>query len=202
MKRLAPLLLLVVLLNVAKAQSVRENLFYVTPELNLGNYIGIGVDLNYLIKEEYSVKAGYTINRRKPVTQPKDFTHGDIPSLSLLSSNDPRQYFDNFQVEFGKIYYLDKKRRIRTNFAVGIGYTRMSEPINWLRNGNLVTSSFSWDVKKTNGFSIILNPKIEFPLSRYYGFTFSLMLIANKEMAYFGIGVGQMIGKLKSKIKS
>ena len=49
------------------------------------------------------------------------------------------------------------------------------------------------------GTFMILNPKIEFPFSRFYGLTLSPLFQINKDRTYIGIGVGQMIGLLRKR---
>jgi hypothetical protein len=45
--------------------------------------------------------------------------------------------------------------------------------------------------------SLIINPKIEFPLTNFIGLSVSPMIQLNKDRTYYGIGFGTMLGKLK-----
>ena len=47
---------------------------------------------------------------------------------------------------------------------------------------------------KKNRISLIINLKIEFPLTRFYGLTISPMIQINKSRTYFGIGIVYMFG--------
>ena len=185
--------------NFANAQFAKNNAVYATGELNVGNYFGMDLNLNYVLKEKYSFKVGYTGNLRKPQSQPEDFTSG-LTGIFTLGLNNPVDLFENFGASIGRIYKIDQQGNIRVNFSLGVGYTIYTEPGNWQKiNTNIVsvTKNYSYDDVEHKAVSLILNPKIEFPITRYYGFTISPMLQINKERTYFGIGLGSMIGLLK-----
>ncbi|MFD2892676.1 hypothetical protein ACFS5J_11710 [Flavobacterium chuncheonense] len=185
--------------NFSIAQFEENNAVYYTGELNIGNYIGIDFNLNYVYKEKYSFKFGYTGNLRKPKTQPKDYTSGLIGALFFGFEN-PYDYLENYQLGFGKICKINKAGTIRLNTSVGLGYTIIREPVNWERNENsFLVENYNWNYEKHNTISLIINPKIEFPFSRFYGLTISPMTQINKDRIYFGIGIGQMIGLLRNK---
>ena len=62
-----------------------------------------------------------------------------------------------------------------------------------------LTENYTWNYKTHNTLSLIINPKIEFPFTRFYGLTISPMLQINKDRTYVGIGIGQMIGLLRNR---
>lgn len=75
-----------------------------------------------------------------------------------------------------------------------------TEPENWKKINNKtvsVTKNYSYDDVEYQAVSLIVNPKIEFPITRYFGFTVSPMLQKSKDRTYFGIGLGSMIGILR-----
>lgn len=81
--------------NFANAQFAENNAVYATVELNLGNYFGTDLNLNYVLKEKYSFKVGYNGNFRKPKSQPEDFTSG-ITGILIFGLNSPVDVFENF----------------------------------------------------------------------------------------------------------
>lgn len=185
--------------NFANAQFAKNNAMYATNELNLGNYFGVDLNLNYVLKEKYSFKLGYTGNLRKPKSQPKDFTSG-LTGIFLFGLNSPVDKFENFGASVGRIYKINQTGNIRINFSLGMGYTIYTEPENWEKiNDNTVflTNNYSYNNVEHKAISLIINPKIEFPITRYFGFTISPMLQINKNRTYFGIGLGSMIGLLR-----
>ncbi len=178
------------------AQIRDENLVYVTAEFNIGNYKGFDLNLNMIDKKNYSYKIGILLNIRKPKSQPDDYTSG-AASVFLLGLGDPYDSFVSYQISFGKIYNLNEMETIRVNVSAGLAYTKIREPENWQYTGGFLDENYTWNYKKNQEISLIINPKIEFPFIKYYGLTLSPMLQINKKRTYFGIGIGKMIGLLK-----
>lgn len=186
-------------INIANAQFDENNAIYFTGELNLGNYVGFDINLNYVHKEKHSFKIGYTGNIRKPKSQPEDYSSG-LTGILLFGLADPYDQLENYQVGFGRIYKINRSGTIRANVSIGIGYTVIWEPGNWKRvNNGFLAENYTWNYRKYNTVSLIINPKIEFPFTRFYGLTISPMLQINKDSTYFGIGIGGMIGLLRKR---
>ena len=199
MKQILTIVLFSMSINLSYAQFDKNNALYSTGELNIGNYIGIDANLNYIYKEKYSFKIGYTGNIRKPNSQPENYRSG-LTGLLSFGLADPYDQLENYHVAFGKIYNLNKSGTIRANVSLGLGYTTIREPENWeLINDAFLTENYTWNYKKYNAVSIIINPKIEFPFTRFYGLTISPMCQISKDRSYFGIGIGQMIGLLRTR---
>ena len=193
------LLLFLFSIITANAQFDENNAIYSSGELNLGNYIGVDINLNYVYKEQYSFKIGYTGNIRTPKSKPENYTSG-LSGLLLFGLTNPYDQFENYQIGFGKIYNLNITGTIRANLSLGLGYTTIREPENWQMIDNaFLSENYTWNYRKHNTVSLIINPKIEFPFTRFYGLTISPMLQINKDRTYFGIGIGQMIGLLRKR---
>jgi len=180
------------------AQFAENNAIYFSQELNFGNYIGLNADLNYVYKERFSFKIGYNGNIRKPKSQPDDYSSGLVKGI-LLGLENPYDQMENYQIAVGKIGRLNKSGTIRINFLVGIGYTIIREPENWqkIESKSLIAENYTWNYKRDNTASLIINPKIEFPLTSFFGLTVSPMLEVNKYSVYYGVGIGTMLGLLK-----
>lgn len=198
-KTLILLLIIFASVNIANAQFAKNNALYATGELNMGNYYGTDLNLNYVLNEKYSFKLGYTGNLRKPKTLPEDFSTG-VTGILVWGLNHPMDNFENYGASVGRIYKLNQSGTIRVNLSLGIGYSVITEPENWEKiDNNLVhlQKNYSYDNVEHKAVSLIVNPKIEFPITRFFGFTISPMLQINKERTYFGVGIGTMIGLLK-----
>ncbi len=176
-----------------------KNAIYTAAELNMGNYFGVDLSLNYVYKEKYSFKLAYTANIRTPKSQPDDYTSGLLGVMFFGLAN-PYDQFENYQIGVGKIYKLNPSGTIRLNLKVGLGYSVITEPVNWSEvNNSFLRENYTWNNQKYDTVSVIVNPKIEFPFTRFYGFTLSPMAQITKNRAYCGIGIGQMIGLLRSR---
>lgn len=199
-KRTILLFLFIFSINSIKAQFDENNAIYYSDGLNLGNYFAVDLNLNYVYKEKYSLKIGYISNMRKPKSRPVDYSSGFVKAL-LFGSVNPQDQMENYQFALGKVYSLNEKGTIRLNLSAGLGYTVIKEPENWqkIEEASYLAENYTWNYKRQNTISLIINPRIEFPFTKVYGLTISPMVQINKDRTYFGIGVGEMIGLLRNR---
>lgn len=174
---------------------------YLGSELHIGNYIGLDLNLNYVHLEKYSFRIAYSGNIRKANSLPPDYSSGMIGAM-LFGLATPVDQMENLQIGLGRIYGLNETRSIRANISLGLGYTTIREPKNWhATRSSFLVENYSWNYDKYNTLSLIINPKIEFAFNRFYGFTISPMLQLSKDRTYFGVGIGQIMGLVRNKIK-
>lgn len=202
MKEILILLFIFVGINTASAQFAENNAIYLSGEVGGGNYFNGDINLNYVYKENYSIKIGVSGNLRKAVSQPGDLRSSLTESVFTFGLTNPKDQLDTYSVSLGKVVNLNKSRNIRANLMFGVGYTTITEPENYEKVevsiiGGMVMGNYTWDYGKRHGISFIINPKIEFPITRYWGLTVSPMVQLNKDRTYFGIGIGSMIGLLR-----
>lgn len=199
-KRTILLFLLMLSINSMKAQTAENKAIYYSDGLNFGNYVGADLNLNYIYREKYSFKIGYIYDIRKSKSRPADYSSGLVKAL-LLGAKTPHDQMESYQIALGKVYRFNEDRFTRIVLSVGLGYTVIEEPDNWqkIEDASLFAENYTWDYKKQNTISLIINPRIEFPFTNIYGLAISPILLINKERTYIGIGVGQMIGLLRKR---
>lgn len=185
------LTLLAWLPSTAQKKQKEKSKYYVSSEVGAGNYMTYGVDLNYVIKDKYTFKLGYSGFVRNSKALPADLT-------SAIST--PRDIMNTLQFMVGHAIYLSPtNKKNRVNLAAGIGYTSIDKPTNW-EAVNLVKSgpnkTYMYDTSFEQEASLIIQPKIEFLIERYFGFTVSPTLQISESETYIGIGFGSMIGNL------
>jgi len=200
MKKILLLFIVILSINSVNAQFSENNAIYQTSEITVGNYLGVDVHANYVLKEKYSFKIGYSAFFRKAKSAPEYYNSGLIGLLTFGLAN-PYDQMENFQILAGRIYPLNRKGTIRVNLSLGLGFTIIREPTNWepLGGSLFIAPNYSYDYNEYNTLGIIINPKIEFPITRFYGLSLSPMIQINKDRTYIGIGIGQMIGLLRKK---
>lgn len=183
------LILFFISIQFTNAQVTKNNKLYASSELSIGNYLGVDVNLNMITKKNYIFKVGFTGNIRGSRSTPSDYDSGFT-----------EDYFNSFQIGFGKLYNigkienLDENGIVRANISFGLGITTLKERVNWRLNNN---SYYISDNERIRTISLIINPKIEFPFKNFFGLTISPMIQINKYRTYFGIGIGQMIGLVR-----
>jgi hypothetical protein len=186
----------------AFGQQEQQNLVYANLGLNLGNYVGVEAELNYIPNGKYSFKMGYSGNIRKPISEPADYTSG-LTGVLLLGLANPFDQMEQIYLGAGRVWVLNPSGTIRLNAGIGLGFTIIREPGNWQRvQDNFLVENYTWEYNRYNTFSLIFNPKIEFPITRFYGLFAAPFVQLNKDRTFFGISIGHMIGVLRSKEQS
>ncbi len=200
MKQNFILLSLLLSFNLINAQFHQNHAIYQSSEITIGNYLGVNVNANYVLKETYSFKIGYSRLIRLPQAAPENYSSGLVGLLTFGMAN-PYDQMQNIQIMAGKVYKMNKKGTIRANLSLGLGFTIITEPTNWqpTETGSFLGPNYTYDYGEYNTISLIINPKIEFPFTRYYGLELSPMLQINKDRTYIGLGIGHMIGLLRGK---
>ncbi|PKL86575.1 MAG: hypothetical protein CVV22_00340 [Ignavibacteriae bacterium HGW-Ignavibacteriae-1] len=193
MKQTILLFIVFISINTANARFSDNHAFYLTGEFNIGNYVGIDFNLNYVYQELYALKIGYSGNVRTPKYRPVDYHPG-------LLSFGPLDYLSNYQITVGKLYKFNDKGTIRANISVGLGYTTITEPTNWQgAYSGWFSSNYTSDYYEYNTVSLIINPKIEFPTFTTFGPTITGMIQINKDRVFYGLGIGFMLGVLRKE---
>lgn len=199
MSRIIILVVFVLNFNWAFAQLELTHSIYTKAALVYGNYNGYDLNLYYAYKEKWSFNLGYTFVLRSPISQPQDFKH-EISRIFSHLAHEPSDIFKNFQLGVGQIFKLNEDGTIRLNVLIGLGYTIISEPSNWKRVMNsFLARNYTWQNRSIHTVSLIFNPSIEFPFSRFLGLTITPKIMINKERMYIGIGIGKMLGILRKK---
>ena len=204
MKRIIPIFILLLFFLKLNAQFSEKNAIYLTGGLNGGNFWGMNLNLNYILNNNYSFQAGISGLFREPKSKPDDFTSG-LTGLFTLGLSNWLYYdeMDNYQILVGKIYKSNNSGTTRFNIAGGIGYTYLTEATNWKRvTDYTIGENYTYDIVKHGTISLIINPKVEFPFTRYFGIILSPMLQINKDRTYIGLGIGAMLGLLREKKNS
>jgi hypothetical protein len=111
--------------------------------------------------------------------------------------NTPSDNFQSIYLAFGYIGRLNQKGTARVNLSAGIGYVMTREPVNWQKTDGFLVENYTWDYEKNRAVSLVINPKFEFPFSRYWGLSISPMLQMYEGGTYFVVGVGHIFGLLR-----
>lgn len=115
----------------ANAQFLKNNALYLSSELGSGSFYGGGADLNYVLKDKYSFKLGFSGGMRRAKTRPEDYSEGILTSIFTLGMTKPKDMIEGFGLSAGRIYKLNQSGTIRLNMSLGVYYTTITEPENW-----------------------------------------------------------------------
>jgi len=171
------------------SQERKKSKYYVSSEVGAGNYMTYGVDLNYILSDKYTFRLGYTGHIRNSKSTPHDLT---------TSISTPHDIMNTLQFMVGHAIYLSPHtKNSRINLAAGIGYTSIDKPIHWELVDTHTKNTYIYDTQVEQEASLIIQPKIEFLIERYFGFTVSPTIQISENETYIGIGFGSMLGNIK-----
>ncbi|NOR73944.1 MAG: hypothetical protein GQ525_02170 [Draconibacterium sp.] len=176
----------------------KKHYLYTTGDVVIGNYKGGDLGINYIYNNEYSITFGFSATSKESASFPSHFlksTENEIPA----NFNIPNENLENFHFMIGRVFNLDSKERVRIILQGGPGISTIKEPIfGDISDGNLYNPNNNIGFQKKKKLSLIINPKIEFPIAYLVGFSIGPMLIHNDEKTFFGIGIGFMYGIINS----
>jgi hypothetical protein len=156
------------------------------------------INLNYILNEKITFRAGYSNSSRIARTLPDDYEMG-LLGLFALGLNTPHDFMQNIQFEAGWVWNLNEKGTARFNACAGLAYTKIERPTNWEKVDTYMGSNYTWDYEFLHKVSLVIHPRFEFPLIRYFGLSINPMLQTNRDMTFFGVGVGVMFGLLTKR---
>lgn len=174
--------------SLAKEKDFDKSKYYISSEVGAGTYMSYGIDLNYILKNKYTFKVGYNGFIRNSKTVPKEATN-------IIST--PHDIMNTLQFMLGHAIYFTENKKTRMNLSAGVGYTAIDKPADWQTTNIGQTESYMYDVDKTKETSLIIQPKFEFVVEKYFGFTISPTLQISSNETYFGVGIGSMLGSIR-----
>jgi hypothetical protein len=192
-----PLLLILLFTSLQLSAQQPRNKFYASNEITIGNYKGFDMNFNFINKRDQTLKIGYSCVLRKSANTPENFSNG-LNGLFSFGLSNPLQRIETFQVSVGKILPGKHIDSPRWNLTAGLGYTTISTPTDWQPNHTgLLAPNYTYDFSKQRTISVILSPKIEFPIFGIYGFSLSSLVKVSPKSFYAGIGFGSLFGRVR-----
>ena len=105
---------------------------------------------------------------------------------------------------YGKVFFYKNHYKVRYTLKGGIALGDAMTPTNY-RSINLGTYSYNfgpdynYSYHTVFNYGIVLNPTIELPISRGFGFSFGAFSIINPISSSVGLEANLLIGKLRNK---
>jgi len=172
--------------------SQRKKALYLSSELEIGNYLGAGIDLNYLHKDKYSFSIGAQGQLSVPTNTPKDYDNSDdLPFANLKSVG-------TIRVLMGRVFNLSSKRLTRLNLQIGVSLNTIEKPTDWIRTEKTAEGyKYKYRNDKDKSMGFVISPSIEFPLFNLVGFKVAPKVHFTKGEIFAGVGFGVLLGDLK-----
>lgn len=104
-KKIITIILLWSISQSVSAQFLGEDSIYFSADINSGTFFGSDININYINKNDYTFKLGFSANIRASKSTPSDYKSG-ITDILLLGLTSPHDIVLNYQCYIGKIYYF------------------------------------------------------------------------------------------------
>ncbi len=167
--------------------------------VGIGNFeFGEIIALNIIFGHNNIITLGACGNLRNPVGMPSDYTYTSNNGFRLFNPrpNDyPVQYMIARGLMYGKVLYTGSPN-VRFILKGGLTYVKEQSYINFKYSGGNPNYTCTKEDKSVIGF--VVNPTLELPLSRHFGFNISLYGNINSAASVFSINGGMIFGKLRN----
>ncbi len=185
------LIYLCTLLHPAMAQA-KKLFIYGELGIGLGNFSGGKFALNTIFDNNI-ITAGFWPDFRRSPQCPADY--------SSLFSNSVSQTITTFGLLYGKVLYTHNNA-VRYTFKGGIGGCRVVSPSNFVRQYNTwFGPNYSFERREETSVPLILNPSMELPYSRGFGFNFGIYGNVNLISPSVAVEANMIFGYLRKRHK-
>lgn len=199
MKRLITFVFFCFIINIAFAQWSykfrnqwrNDHLLYAQGGMMVGNSNGGNLGLSFVYNSKYSIQVGFSATSKQSESMPQGMKSAEETGefiYPVTSVNNMENYY--FMV--GRHFDLSTKKTIRIVVQGGAAMSLMMDIPD--------KKKFSFESSdRTNEMSLVLNSKVEFPISYLVCFSVGPTYIVNKQQSFFGAGIGIAYGIVKSR---
>ncbi len=176
-----------------------------------GNFQSWHCSLNGIFAHHQTITAGFYYGTRKATNLPADFKPADNDGwFGVQKDPVPRQMLSMFGLMYGKAFKAgegDARFILRGGLSFGTYWSQSdfapTKVITFIApyNGPYLshTSNYIWKEKRKLVSGLILNPSLELPGSRIFGFSAGLYGNINAGASSVGIEANIIFGKLRNK---
>jgi len=199
------LLLFFVIPNLANAQFWQNNSFYIGFGSQIGNFETNAfitpeeTNYNYTYKQKYTIQ--YRRSKIEKIAQniPNDYKNG----LCFTRICEPTDKINTREILLGKIKRLHKHLRVNIKAGISFNYfttltsfTKHSTGSGWLSSYN-----YKYNKKEEMNIGLVVNPSIELPVFRTFGFSLAPYVNINSKKVVYGGQFEVIFGLLRPKAK-
>ena len=131
----------------------------------------------------------YGASTHRASTTPSDYTKG-------ILDGDPQQTLGSVIFCFGKIFNTNSPY-VRYVLRGGLSGGTVATPTNFQPNSGWFSSNYTYSYKNELTMGLVLNPAIEFPLTRHFGLAAGGYANINPVMPVFGVDVTLIFGGVR-----
>lgn len=191
MKKLSSFLTCFIISSSLLAQS-NNTLVYGEIGGGVGNYRSFKGGVDVIFDGNNILTPCMYFNGRRAPNTPSDYQRGFL-------SGYPQQEFELFGLMYGKIIYTENPN-IRIALRGGIMIGDYETPYDFNSSGEtLLGPNYSYQYNHQLTGAVLLNPVLELPFSRHFGFSFGLFSLINGESSTVGGEANMIFGHVRNR---
>jgi len=152
-----------------------------------GRYNCYGTMLNAVFSKNNIITLSFYSATREAQNLPSGFTQ-----------NVPQQTLNLWGLSYGKVLFLRNAPCLRFILKGGISLGTATSPANITEYHLLFVSDYTYSYVQNFVIGLVLDPAIEFPTGRWFGFSLGPYININDVSSVYGVKVSAMIGKIRS----
>ena len=196
MKKLILILLLTIHAVNANARNssdtlVKHNMTYGEFGGGYGTHGSFKWALNFINSTNRITTVCFVFSAHRDPGCPSDFS----PGLFEMTA---QQKLFMLGVMSGKVFYSGAAN-IRYTLKGGLSAGIVSTPTDYAKSGGWFSANYTYNLKSELTPGLLLNPTLELPLNRHFGFSFGLYANINLISPVFGLEGSMLFGKLRNK---
>lgn len=181
----------------ASSQVLKKNALYFDSGIAAGNYFGLTFNLTFISKHNHSINLQLTGLLKKSPSEPEDYDQG-IHAFITFGLNRGFDALNGIQLEYGKIFPLNKSGTIRFHPRAGLAYLEVITASNFQKIDDPgLGRNYNWDTNSEPTIALILQPKIELPFTYIFGYAIGPLFILSPKTQFYGITISTMLGRLR-----
>ncbi|MBK7336243.1 MAG: hypothetical protein IPJ00_08765 [Saprospirales bacterium] len=150
--------------SLAGQNTPHKSNIYLSALGGVGTHTTGTISLDLITPNNVFFSLGYRTHARNSPNVPSDY----IGSALLFDSDGiPDQQTQLLTLTGGKVIPTGSPR-IRFILAGGLGFGNITRPVNFVKENGLF-NNYDYDKETSPSFGLVLNPRVEFPLTRYAG---------------------------------
>ena len=165
--------------------------------IGYGSHFSVKAAVNSIFDSNRIISVGYYLNARPAPGVPSDYYGG-------IFGSKPQQTLNMLVLMYGEVFFDKNHFKVRYTLKGGIALGNAKTPTNYTSN-NLGTyiynlgPDYNYSYHTVFNYGIVLNPTIELPISRGFGFSFGAFSIINPISSSVGLEANMLIGKLRNR---
>lgn len=186
-------------LDTAINKSHKSTFVFLTMGYGAGTHLTGSVSLDFVTARHLFFSFGFTDQTRTSNNAPSGYRSG---IFDIFGADGPEETLQQAFFTGGKIF-PSKHSRFRYVLSGGLAIGRFTEPVNFVKKTSIPIlifgNSHSYSQKTTQTLGLILAPRIDIPVARWFGMSLGALATINRKSSGFAVIGSMQLGYLRQR---